>query len=94
MNEQAQQGFAAVRAALNESYRISRDMRATRVVVADDSDGRIEVECRPLEPDMPDYDGQRFLAIHVDEREESFVCLSAVQAAQVAALLIGEAATP
>lgn len=42
---------------------------------------------------MPDYDGQRFLAIHVAEREDSFVCLSAEQAADLAALLIGEPAT-
>ncbi len=65
-----------------------------RVVVADDTDGRIEVECRPFEPNMPDYDDQRFLALHVDGREESFVCLSAVQAAEVAALLVVDHAVP
>ena len=92
MSEQAQRGVAAVRAALNGSSRQSRDTRLTRVVVADDSEGRIEVECRPFEPDMPDYDGQRFLAIHVDGREESFVCLSAVQAGELASLLVGEPA--
>ncbi|QEM47169.1 hypothetical protein [Mycolicibacterium grossiae] len=68
------------------------DSRSNRMLVADDTEGRIEVECRPFEPDMPDYDGQRFLAIHVDGREESFVCLTAEQAAELAALLVVEPA--
>ncbi|OFJ55185.1 hypothetical protein BEL07_03150 [Mycolicibacterium grossiae] len=74
-----------------EVERVALTLRK-RVLVADESEGRIEVECRPFEPDMPDYDGQRFLAIHVDGREKSFVCLSAEQAAALVALLVVEPA--
>lgn len=59
----------------------------TRIVVCDEPDERNVVVCIPFEPHDPEYAGERYLGLFYRGTEESFVVLSADQAAQLAELL-------
>ena len=63
---------------------------AEQVIVVDaDPDERMEVRCRPFEPQFSGYGGEMLLSLRYRGEEESFVVLSPTQAQQLAQSLVG-----
>ncbi|MCV7191489.1 hypothetical protein [Mycolicibacterium brumae] len=64
-------------------------MSDTTILVEQDDDGtnRLEIVCKPFDPADADYDGELFLGIYWDGKEEAFGILKREHAAKLAELL-------